>query len=221
MVGIDHDEAGVAVRSGDRRYRAGAVILALAPVLIAGMEIRPALPGPRLRLQEGMRPAPAIKCALAYSRPFWRAAGLSGEAYSNAGVVRAVVDHSSGDGGQAALMAFIVGDPAREMSGRPESEIAAVVVDELAELFAGCDGAESPSEVAVMDWVADPWSAGCVALLGPGLLTEHQTSLRQPVGRIHFAGTETAVRWPNYLDGAVEAGQRAAAEVLDRLGRRG
>jgi monoamine oxidase len=42
--------------------------------------------------------------------------------------------------------------------------------------------------------------------------------LRAPQGRVHFAGTETAARWPGYLDGAIEAGERAAAEVLARLG---
>ena len=38
--------------------------------------------------------------------------------------------------------------------------------------------------------------------------------LREPVGRLHFAGTETATRWMGYFDGAIEAAERAAAEVL-------
>ena len=37
--------------------------------------------------------------------------------------------------------------------------------------------------------------------------------LRQPVGRIYFAGTETATHWSGYMEGAVEAGERAAREV--------
>ncbi|MEU5941125.1 FAD-dependent oxidoreductase [Micromonospora sp. NPDC047548] len=38
--------------------------------------------------------------------------------------------------------------------------------------------------------------------------------LRRPAGRVHWAGTETATRWAGYLEGAVLAGERAAAEVL-------
>ncbi|MFY1584234.1 FAD-dependent oxidoreductase [Micromonospora sp. WMMD734] len=38
--------------------------------------------------------------------------------------------------------------------------------------------------------------------------------LRRPVGRVYWAGTETATRWAGYLEGAVLAGERAAAEVL-------
>ena len=37
--------------------------------------------------------------------------------------------------------------------------------------------------------------------------------IRQPVGRIYFAGTETATQWSGYMEGAVEAGERAAREV--------
>jgi monoamine oxidase len=38
------------------------------------------------------------------------------------------------------------------------------------------------------------------------------------VGRIHWAGTETASVWSGYMDGAVSSGQRAAAEVLTAPG---
>lgn len=37
--------------------------------------------------------------------------------------------------------------------------------------------------------------------------------IRQPVGRIYFAGTETATEWSGYMEGAVQAGERAAREV--------
>ena len=42
-------------------------------------------------------------------------------------------------------------------------------------------------------------------------------ALRAPVGRIHWAGTETSTYWNGYMDGAVRSGERAAKEVLDRL----
>ncbi|HKD63402.1 MAG TPA: FAD-dependent oxidoreductase [Candidatus Acidoferrales bacterium] len=40
--------------------------------------------------------------------------------------------------------------------------------------------------------------------------------IRQPHGRIHWAGTETATRWMGYIDGAIRSGDRAAAEVQSR-----
>ena len=49
------------------------------------------------------------------------------------------------------------------------------------------------------------------------LLLAHGPAIREPVGRIHWAGTETSNYWNGYMDGAVRSGQRAAREVLDQL----
>jgi monoamine oxidase len=35
-----------------------------------------------------------------------------------------------------------------------------------------------------------------------------------PVGPIHWAGSEPASEWRSYMEGAVQSGERAAAEVL-------
>jgi len=43
-------------------------------------------------------------------------------------------------------------------------------------------------------------------------------ALREPVGRLHWARTETSTYWNGYMDGAVRSGQRAAREELERLG---
>jgi monoamine oxidase len=53
--------------------------------------------------------------------------------------------------------------------------------------------------------------------MAPGVLLDYGRALRDPVGRVHWAGTETATRWPGYIDGAVESGERAAREVLAEL----
>jgi monoamine oxidase len=46
--------------------------------------------------------------------------------------------------------------------------------------------------------------------------TQFGAALRPPVGRIHWAGTETSTVWCGYMDGAVRSGERAAAEVLEQ-----
>ncbi len=48
----------------------------------------------------------------------------------------------------------------------------------------------------------------------PGTWTQLGPALRAPVGRVHWAGTETATVWCGYMDGAVQSGERAAAEIL-------
>jgi monoamine oxidase len=51
----------------------------------------------------------------------------------------------------------------------------------------------------------------------PGLLTDCGHVIRDAVGRIHWAGTETAVHWTGYIEGAVRSGERAADEVLEAM----
>jgi monoamine oxidase len=63
------------------------------------------------------------------------------------------------------------------------------------------------------DWSAEEWTRGCYgAHFPPGTWTQFGPALREPVGRIHWAGTETAERWMGYVDGAIESGIRAAVE---------
>jgi monoamine oxidase len=51
----------------------------------------------------------------------------------------------------------------------------------------------------------------------PGVMLDYGHTLRPPVGRVHWAGTETATHGAGYMEGAVQSGERAAAEVLKRL----
>jgi monoamine oxidase len=51
----------------------------------------------------------------------------------------------------------------------------------------------------------------------PGVWTDWGAALRTPVGRLHWAGTETSEVFMGYMDGAVRSGERAAAEVVSRL----
>lgn len=68
-----------------------------------------------------------------------------------------------------------------------------------------------------MDWLAEEWTGGCYALLmPPHAWTEDGRALREPVGRVHWAGSETSDVWMGYMEGAVRSGERVAGEVLDR-----
>jgi monoamine oxidase len=62
--------------------------------------------------------------------------------------------------------------------------------------------------------MAEEFTRGCYgAHLAPGVWAAYGDALRTPVGRIVWAGAETASVWNGYMEGAVRSGQRAAAEV--------
>ncbi len=78
------------------------------------------------------------------------------------------------------------------------------------------DEATRPTAFGFVDWRADPWAGGCVAGMPPGARSAG-ARWRGPFGggRIHVAGTEAATRWPGFMEGAIEAGERAARAILD------
>lgn len=213
---ITQDDTGVIVQSDAGQFHARYAIVAIPPILAAEIVYQPALPAARQQVGERMPMGSVIKCILAYERPFWRDAGFSGEVLSDGDPVRLVFDDSPADSSQGALVGFLLGDSARRWSQHPQAERAHAVQSYLARLFG--PQAAQPIAYADQDWPAETWSRGCyVGLMQPGTLTAYGQALRPPVGRIHWAGTETASRWIGYMDGALESGERAAHEIQTRL----
>jgi monoamine oxidase len=67
------------------------------------------------------------------------------------------------------------------------------------------------------DWEADPWARGTWTVFRPGQVMRYETALRAREGRLAFGGAHTALLWPGFIDGAVESGLRAAADVRELL----
>jgi monoamine oxidase len=187
-------------------------IVAVPPPLAARIDMDPPAPARRDQLLQRHAMGAIVKLIVTYERAFWRDRGMSGEAVALAGGPVAVTfDNCSHDLRQPALVAFVQGAAARRWDG----DVAAVLA-QLARWFG--DEARRPTAVTTCDWAAEPWSRGCpVAVAATGALTSTGTTLRQPDGRVHFAGTETATAWTGYLEGALESGERAAREVLRAL----
>lgn len=190
-------------------YEAKRAVLAIPPPLVRALAIE--LPPPARAYADAAFGGPVVKCFAAYARPSWRDRGLSGESYHPRGAVRATVELVDPRGGPAVLLAFVVGREATRWSSRSPDDRRGEVMAAFARLTD-----ERPLDYAEVDWGADRWSAGCVPGLPPGALSAGARWC-EPHGRLHIAGTESATRWPGYMEGAIDAGERAASEVLAAL----
>ena len=196
--------------------RARRVIVALPPTLAGRIQYEPALPALRDGLTQRLPQGHMVKVQAIYERPFWRADGLTGASVSDVGPLNITFDSSPESGAPGALLGFAGGDEARRFERRSEGERRAAALASFARAFG--PRALSPIDYVEMNWSQEPWSRGCpVAVAPPGVLTGYGAALREPVGRIHWAGTETATYWNGYMDGAVSAGLRSAREVLELL----
>jgi len=100
------------------------------------------------------------------------------------------------------------------MSELPAERRKHLVLQGLVKRFGEKAGA--PIHYLEHDWGADPWARGChMAHYAPGILTNFGHVIRDAVGRIHWATTETSPAWNGNIDGAVRSGERAAKEVID------
>jgi len=212
---IEQSADGVTVHCDERRFHARRIIVAIPPLLAGRIHYAAPLPASRDQLTARMPMGSVIKYVATYERPFWREAGLSGEAFSDTGPTVTTFDDTSHDGAQPALVSFSDGETARVWGDRSPEERQAAVLAEFARFFG--PQALRPSGFAEKNWNDDPWSGGCyAAVMGPGVLTSFGQALRAPCGRIHWSGTETADQWQGYLEGAIQSGERAAEEIISR-----
>jgi monoamine oxidase len=214
---IEHAPDSVTVHCrGGLVARGRRVIVAVAPTLAGRIMYDPPLPGVRDQLTQRMPQASAMKAFFVYDEPFWRTDGLNGQLVSDLGPGRMSNDTCPVDGGHGQLLVFLEGEPARTFGRWPEAERRAALTDELVRHFGPRAG--RPELYVNGEWAERPWTRGCYnANLGPMVWTHFGQALTAPIGVIHWAATETATHWSAYMEGAVDAGERAAREALATL----
>lgn len=196
------------------------IILALSPPLAGRIKYDPPLPASRDLLTQHMPMGSVGKVIAIYKTPFWREDGLSGGAIGLQGVtIQVTFDNSPRDGSHGALLGLIVANAMRRFDGKTEAEIQAAVVEDLATYF-------GPKAREVESWIVQRWAneefsrGGHFAVCPPNVMTQYGTAVTEPVGNIYFAGTEASPYWSGFMDGAIRAGEAAAAKICQsRMGR--
>jgi monoamine oxidase len=210
---IQQSAAGVEVLADTVTVRAKRVINTAPPILAGRMDYDPPLPPLKSQLLDRSPAGQCIRCYAVYPEPFWRAAGLTGVGTDMDGAPGLSIDITPRDGKPGVLSAYIFGPPARHYASVSKEERKKVFLDGLVKRF-GAEAA-SPAHYDERDWAAQEFSRGDMfAHYAPGVLTGFGKALREPCGRIHWAGTETATLWAGSMEGAIRSGERAADEVL-------
>jgi monoamine oxidase len=210
---VRQEAGGVVVEAGGRALAGGRAILAVPPAVAGRIRYRPALPGWRNQLTQRAPMGSVIKLHALYDEPFWRHEGLSGFAISDSGPVSVVYDDTPEAGSPGVLVGFMEGEHAQSWARRSPADRRAGVLARLADFFG--EPAGRPLELLERSWAEEEYSGGCYGgYFPPGVWTSVGQALREPVGRLHWAGTETATDWNAFMEGAVQSGERAADEVL-------
>jgi monoamine oxidase len=207
---------GVTVEADGASVRAQRVVVTAPPALAGRIAYEPVMPALRDQLTQRSPMGCVIKVQVVYETPFWRDEGLSGRVVSDEGPVKITFDNTPRSGSPGVLLTFIEGADWRRYAGCSLDERRKAVLERLS-LYFGPKAAK-PATYVERDWPAEEWSRGCYGAVFPaGTWVACGSAIREPVGRIHWAGTETATVNCGYIDGAVRSGERVAAEVLAAL----
>lgn len=213
---IEQNADGVDVVSDRGETHARAVIVAIPPEHRSAIAFDAPLPDGYTALTEHWPQGRLSKAYAAYDKPFWRADGQSGQALSDGGPVFITFDVSPGDDGPGILLGFADARTFDPLSPEQRRERA---LSCFAELFG--EDARNPVDYLDHSWGTEEFApGGPTAAVPAGSWTAYGRWLREPVGDVFWAGTETADQWTGFLDGAVSSGTRAAAEVDAHLSAR-
>jgi monoamine oxidase len=210
---ISQRDDRVLVDTGELEVSARHAVVTVPPALVLDIAFDPVLPDDRRTLYRAAVAGPETKTLVVYDEPFWRADGFSGQTADPRSASEVTIDASPASGTPGVLASFAFGSVAANLDLLDPAERRRYVLEALA----GRLGPRAAEPVAFIEtaWWNEPWTRGCsMAHFPPGILTRYGPLLREPFGRVHWAGTETSTMSHGAIDGAVRSGERAASEIL-------
>lgn len=143
---------------------------------------------------------------------FWLARGESGWGQTDDPID--VWDYTRDQAGTRGILgAYTSGRMARQITARDPAERGPFVLEMMEQVHPGIR--EHFEGSASYSWITDPWVQGAAAEFKAGQLSKFYAAIRQPEGRIHFAGEHTSP-WNGWMNGGLESGHRVADEIKAR-----
>ncbi|MER8036410.1 flavin monoamine oxidase family protein [Streptomyces hydrogenans] len=217
VTSIHQDDHGVTLRTTAGAVRAARAIITVPPPMSARISYDPPLPPSRTLLERHTSMGSVYKAIAVYEHPFWRQRKGHAEFILLAHPGGAVFD-TTPPGGPGHLCFLVAGAEARTLDGMDSAGRRQALLGQLVPHL-------GPQVLAPADWHEKSWhldenvGGGYTALAIPGTTDGYLPMPSQPVGALHWGGTETANEHAGYIEGAIESGERVAREVLRSLQR--
>lgn len=217
VIQLEREKNKTTVHTRNQSFVCQKVIFAIPPVLLAKIQFIPGLNVARMQLLQRMPMGNLYKCHMVFRRPFWREEGLSGQSVCDEEYpMQTTFDNSPVDGAYGVITSFCMGKRADKLLNLYYGQRQELIADHLIKLFG--NGARDYIFYDDKCWGEDIHSGGCyVGMRTPGTWTRYKNLLAEPENNLYFAGTETASIWNGYIEGGINAGRRAANEVLNSL----
>ena len=194
------------------------LVVAIPASTARDVAFEPELPEPQREAFSRLKYGPATRLLVQTSTRFWNRPGQP-LAFGTDQPIGAVWDGNEQQRGKPGILSFLAGgNGSRELQGIIRDEGLKTVVTRVG--WMRKRGAP-PSRILAsrtVVWEDDPWARGGYAVFDTAFDPLLRDWLARPVGRVVFAGEHTSRRGQGYMNGAIESGHRAAAEVAALAG---
>jgi monoamine oxidase len=156
------------------------------------------------------------KLQLQFRTRHWRTLGNNGDSYAGTGY-QDTWEVTRAQGGEAGILVnYTGGDTTRSQDGATPGQLAQKFLGQVKPVLPGLDGKWN-GKVTFDYWPSNPWTHGAYSYWRVGQYTRFAGSEYERSFNCHFCGEHTSINSQGYLNGAVETGQRAAADLLADL----
>ena len=211
VLSVMHGHGGVRVATNiGRVINADAAIITAPLPALRAVAFDPELPKLVAEAIAELGMGTITKVFTQYDQKVWVTHGVDGYIYTDLPMQRTYEPTAMQPGTSGILTAYIGGDHGAEVAHLSAEERESDVAKQIDAIIPGAlDHLTSSSS---QPWPIDPFACGAYAVYGPGQVTKFWRALREPHGRLTFAGEHTATT-TGYMEGALESGQRAALQT--------
>ncbi|MFT4054855.1 MAG: NAD(P)/FAD-dependent oxidoreductase [Novosphingobium sp.] len=214
VTAIDMTDTGATVTCGDgSSYKADYVVSALPFTALRKVAVTPALTGGQADAVKLMPYSGQNQVWLRVKAPYWEQDGIEGSMWTD-GPVSMLRQSIAPDGSRDSAVAITSGVKGDALDRIPDKERGEYVLSELARMRPSTKG--KLEVLGVFSWKLDPLIHGCRHGYHPGQMKAFRPTMAQPHARMHFAGEHTRLMEVG-MESAMETGERAALEILDRI----
>lgn len=198
--------------------QASLVVVAVPPPQRQAIAFTPPLAPPHQALLQRSPMGGMTKILATYAHAFWREQGLNGLGIGDRPALQLTADSGGPEHQPAVLASFIAGEKAIQLGALADAERRKMILDDLVSYWG--PQASEPLDLVEKAWNGETFTGGAfTSFLIPGTWTsvgrlaagDQGGPGPADHGRVLWAGSEVSPRWPGYFEGAIEAGERAAA----------
>jgi len=186
------------------------VVCALPFSVLGDIQISPPFSDVKQQAISGLKLTPVTRTYLQFSSKIWEDRGLDGYGITDLEMQNTYSPTLTQGGSRGILASYAGGQNALNLAAMGEQDRQSLVLDQMQRLFGSLSSRFEFGTTEI--WQDEPYARGAYTYFQPGQMSTLLSGAQQPEGLIHFAGEHTSA-WHGWMNGALESGNRVAAEI--------